>query len=134
MIYLDSSAIAKLWRHERESDAMRSWWSTSDETVISSRIALVEVLRLLRRDAAPEDVHAAARRVLASVATVPVDSTLEEAVEIDPVPIRSLDAIHLAAARSLGRALTALCTYDERMAAAARSQGIPVFAPGRAAA
>lgn len=42
---------------------------------------------------------------------------------------RSLYAIHLATAAALGRDLDRLCTYDLRMAAAARAAGITVLAP-----
>ncbi len=43
--------------------------------------------------------------------------------------LRSLDAIHLATARLLGQELTALLTYDDRLAQAATDAGIPVLAP-----
>lgn len=43
--------------------------------------------------------------------------------------LRSLDAIHLATARLLGPELTALLTYDDRLAKAAADAGIPVLAP-----
>jgi uncharacterized protein len=43
--------------------------------------------------------------------------------------LRSSDAIHLATARLLGPELTALITYDERLAKAAADAGIPVLAP-----
>jgi len=40
-----------------------------------------------------------------------------------------VDAIHLAAARALGDALTELITYDRRMADAAQIMGLTVIAP-----
>ena len=43
--------------------------------------------------------------------------------------LRSLDAVHLAAALDLGDDLDSLVTYDERLAAGARSYGVPVTAP-----
>jgi len=43
--------------------------------------------------------------------------------------LRSLDAIHLATARLLGPELTALVTYDERLAKAAVDAGVAVLAP-----
>ncbi len=43
--------------------------------------------------------------------------------------LRSLVAIHLATALSLGGDLTAVLTYDDRMADAARSHGLMVLAP-----
>lgn len=58
------------------------------------------------------------------------DELLADAAEIDPLILRSLDAIHLAAARRLGRDLGSLVTYDHRMARAAREMGFTVEAPG----
>jgi hypothetical protein len=43
--------------------------------------------------------------------------------------LRSLDAIHLATARLLSPELTALLTYDDRLAKAAEDAGVPVLAP-----
>jgi uncharacterized protein len=45
--------------------------------------------------------------------------------------LRTLDAIHLAAART-APALRALVTYDVRLDQAAETIGIPVATPGRA--
>lgn len=55
---------------------------------------------------------------------------LSWAAELQPMSVRSLDAIHLAAALSLGHTLTALVTYDRRMIEAASALGLPVIAPG----
>ena len=55
---------------------------------------------------------------------------LDRAGDLDPLELRSLDAIHLAAAESLGHDLGALVTYDQQMAGAARELGLPVVAPG----
>ena len=46
-----------------------------------------------------------------------------------PSDMRSLDAIHVAAALSIGDDLGELLTYDIRMAAAARAHGITVASP-----
>lgn len=43
--------------------------------------------------------------------------------------MRSLDAIHLASALSLGDSLALFVTYDDRLADAARANGISVAAP-----
>ena len=43
--------------------------------------------------------------------------------------LRSLDAIHLAAAMRLGPDLEGIATYDRRMATAAAALGLPVAAP-----
>lgn len=44
--------------------------------------------------------------------------------------LRSLDAIHLASAISLGDDLGAFCCYDRRLAAEAEAAGLTVVAPG----
>ena len=73
---------------------------------------------------------AAARRVLNDLELVRLsDELLDAAAHLDPLPLRSLDAIHVAAAQSLGDALGAMITYDERMLAAARSAGVPTLTP-----
>jgi predicted nucleic acid-binding protein len=58
------------------------------------------------------------------------DVTLsDEAGIMSPPELRSLDAIHLASARTLGRKLEALVTYDQRLAGAAAWHGLPVVSP-----
>jgi uncharacterized protein len=43
--------------------------------------------------------------------------------------VRSLDAIHLATARELGRDLAQVVTYDERMVEAAKRLGLETASP-----
>jgi len=57
------------------------------------------------------------------------DRVLNSAGTLQPVLLRSLDAIHLATAGRLGVDLGEIVTYDERMAAAATSMGFKVAAP-----
>ena len=54
---------------------------------------------------------------------------LERALEAFPVPVRTLDALHLATAEYLfrQRRRIELATYDGRMADAAKAMGIPLF-------
>lgn len=56
------------------------------------------------------------------------DELLDTAADLGP-PLRSLDAIHLAAARTLGTDLAAVVTYDVRMTRAAWELGLEVVAP-----
>ena len=53
---------------------------------------------------------------------------LRQAGMLAPPDVRSLHAIHLAAASSLGSDLGVLLTYDQRMAAAATAQGFVLAA------
>ena len=57
------------------------------------------------------------------------DRLLEMAAILEPAIRRSLDAIHLAAARSLGADLEAVVTYDTRMLEGARLLGLPTERP-----
>jgi hypothetical protein len=43
--------------------------------------------------------------------------------------LRPLDAIHLATARVLGTDLTALATYDDRLAGAGKDAGFEIVSP-----
>ena len=71
------------------------------------------------------------RRGLAVVTlVVPSESTFEVARSIGPANLRTLDAVHLAAARELGNDLNGIVTYDTRLAAACESLTIEVVAPG----
>ena len=55
---------------------------------------------------------------------------MAHAVEPFPIPLRTLDALHVASLEFLrGHGLTIeLASYDERMLAAARALRIPLFA------
>ncbi len=53
----------------------------------------------------------------------------EEAGRLDPAMLRTLDAVHLAAALDLGDDLAGLVTYDVRLTDAAIALGISVVVP-----
>jgi predicted nucleic acid-binding protein len=125
--YLDSSALVKLVVRESESAALRRFLRRHPVHA-SSALATTEVLRAVRRadPAALPAVHEALGRVVILELT---DDVLRDAGLLDPPELRTLDAIHLAAARTLGGDLTAVVTYDERMAAAAALLGLTVAVP-----
>ena len=54
---------------------------------------------------------------------------LTQAADIEQPFLRTLDAIHLAAATSLRASLSAFVTYDKRLAAAGGELGLPVRSP-----
>ncbi len=58
------------------------------------------------------------------------DDVVAVAAELASTSLRTLDAIHLAAALSLRAQLAALITYDRQMAAAAAGLGLTVASPG----
>ena len=125
--YFDSSALVKLVVHEPESAALRAYMRRRTARA-SCALARVEVLRAVRHHG-----PAAATRALQVVERIELvrldDGLLDAAARLPVERLRSFDAIHLAAAQRLGRDLSVLVSYDERMLAAARHLGIPVASP-----
>ncbi len=125
--YLDSSAFVKTINEELESRALARFLVDWPRRA-SSKLLLVESLRVARRYA-PEKLGRT-RGELRSVQLIEIDDgVLERATSIDPVTVRSLDAIHLATAEQLGSDLGVVVTYDERMASGARMLGLAVASP-----
>jgi uncharacterized protein len=126
--YLDTSAMAKLVVAEPETPALRSWLASADRSPVACDLARTELLRAVRK-AAPDRVLVA-RSVLDSVTLTEVTTAVyERAGHLDPATLRSLDAVHLAAALDLGDDLDGLVTYDKRLADAALLHGVRVTAP-----
>ena len=124
--YVDSSALVKLVAEEPESDALRAALEPL-ANLASSVIARVEVGRAARAVGLDEGL---AEEVLSTVALIPLDhAVIGAAVDVEPLSVRSLDAIHLATALSLADQLGVLVTYDERMRAAADQASLLTLAP-----
>lgn len=129
MIYLDTSALLKLVIDEAESRDLEFWLRQQDERLTSSEIARVELVRACRR-VAPTSVTTA-RALLADLPLVPIGPAIIEIAEtVDPPLLRSLDALHLAAAIELDLELTAFVAYDKRLRDAAVFAGLPAVSPG----
>jgi len=133
LIYLDTCAVAKLARHEWETEALFDWLERhGEESLISSVLLEVELERALRR----ADPAALARipRILGGITRIELTAAVRMLAGAyqDPL-LRSLDAIHLATAQAVaegGEQLTAFVTYDKRLIAAARAAGMHVEHPG----
>jgi uncharacterized protein len=127
LLYLDSSAIVKLVVSESETRALRGLLRSWPERV-SSVIARIEVDRVAKRIGG--GTVRRARTVLSRMALVELDDQVVRAASaIQPTELRTLDAIHLATALSLGEELGAMCAYDARLADAAAATGAEVVAP-----
>lgn len=125
--YLDSSALVKLIVPEPETAALRCFLGVRPNRV-SCALARVEVVRAVQSHGA--GAMAQARAALRDVYLLGLDDTLlDAAANLQPAVLRSLDAIHLAAALTLGAGLREVVTYDARMAQAAAQLGLPVVAP-----
>ncbi|CAN5647406.1 type II toxin-antitoxin system VapC family toxin [soil metagenome] len=124
--YVDASALVKVVLDEAESPAMRRWYVESDE-VVTSIVGVIETRRAVRRSTFDAG-HL--ESVLRSVVTVGLgQTTVRSASLVAPARLRTLDAIHLATAIALAGDLDAFVTYDDRLAEAARSVGLPVVRP-----
>jgi predicted nucleic acid-binding protein len=125
--YLDTSAFVKLCWPEPESEALhtylRSW-----PLRVSTTLLLTEALRAAQRQPAARIERT--QRLLQLMPLLEVDRALfRQAGLLGPSNMRSLDAVHLAAAMSLGPDLGTVITYDERMTAAATLFGLPIASP-----
>ena len=125
MIYLDASvALAHLFLEDRRPPA--GFW---DETLAASRLLEYEVWTVLHARSFVESHGEAATALLGRIALLELSPpVLTRALAAFPVPVRTLDALHLASAdylRQHGQSVE-LATYDHRMSDAARTMGIPI--------
>ncbi len=142
MIYFDTCALLKLIRSDAQSGALGAFIDARSATRwFTSELARTELARTVRRvnhddrgrlaDAArlrAELSHA--ERLWERLDLIAVSTrVLTEAAAIEQPFLRTLDAIHLAAAVSLRASLSAFVTYDKRLAAAAGELGLPVLSP-----
>jgi uncharacterized protein len=125
--YLDASAFVKLVLPEAESaalDAALEAWPRKS----SSALLEVEGPRAARRT--NPLAYDAARALIGGMELVEIDADIRRAAAVLEDPgLRSLDAIHLATALSLGDRCGAFFAYDERLIAAARAHGLSVTVP-----
>lgn len=128
-LYLDTSALVKMVVAEPESASLRSYLGQhADDIHFTAALTRTELVRAVTPHGSIDAV-AHARRVLSRLDTVTLTNRLlDSAALIGPFELRTLDAIHLAAALTAPQ-LRAIVTYDRRMAQAAMSAGIPVAAP-----
>lgn len=128
--YIDSSAVLKLAIREPETAALEAHVAALDG-LVSSRLTVLECRRAARRTSRVRILQAV-DGVLDAVYLLDVtQAILDDAARADPPLLRSLDAIHLATALSIGDAQVEVITYDKRFADAARANGLTVVQPGR---
>jgi predicted nucleic acid-binding protein len=124
--YLDASALVKLVKLEPESAALYAW--LGDREPVMSRLGLTEAIRSVRRH---EPTRVSQAEELASaIDMVPLtEEVWSRAAALDPAVLRTLDALHVAAAQTLGDLLAGMVAYDVRLRGAAEALGIAVEAP-----
>lgn len=128
-LYLDTSALVKLIVSEAESVALSDYLQKFVEDVVfTSALTRAELVRAVAHGGQPAIVEA--RMLLDSIDTVVLSrALLDDAATLPPTLLRTLDAVHLAAAQRAGRQLRAVITYDNRMIDAAAYLGLPAARP-----
>lgn len=126
MIYLDTSvALAHLLAEDRGPPV--ELWS---EELVASRLLEYELWTRLNARDLGRTHRDSARLLLARLAFVELRPiVLDRALHPFPTPVRTLDALHLAALaflREHGKDV-ALATYDTRMAEAAEAMGVTLY-------
>jgi predicted nucleic acid-binding protein len=142
MIYFDTCALLKLIREDAYSAALGAFIDAQQATRwFSSEIARTELARTVRRinhddrgrlidEPRLRTELSYAERIWERLDLIAVSSrVLDEAAAIEQPFLRTLDAIHLAAAASMRGSLSAFVTYDKRLAAAAQEISLPVRSP-----
>jgi predicted nucleic acid-binding protein len=145
-LYVDPSALLKLYLHEPESVAMSAWRARVRGALPITRHGQVEVVNAICLAAFRKLNGAGAMRdALASFdedvlegryadADVSWRAAFGRAAELSrahtaSLGCRSLDVLHVATALELGR--RTFVTYDQRQQQLARTAGLRVLAPGR---
>lgn len=124
--YLDTSAAVKLIAEEAESEALATAVDSEQPSLSACLLLETELRRAAHR--AEALTQQAVSEFLEGVSLYDLPTSLFQEAGLLPGPgLRSLDALHLAAAIRIG--VDRLVTYDNRMADAARELGVTVFAP-----
>ncbi|SRR5712691_480378 len=129
MIYLDTSAAAKLVHPEAESAALAVFLTERiGMPLVSSGLLYPELIRAVTRHRPAFAARAVSllQRVMRVPATADI---LAAAATIGNPALRTLDAIHLATAMTIATEVASFACYDKRLSDAARALGLTVDAP-----
>jgi predicted nucleic acid-binding protein len=124
--YLDSSAALKLVLEKPESDALAHVLDDAAPELVGTWLLETEMRRAAQR--LEPLTQTMVSEVLEAVAIYELPASLFREAGLLPGPgLRSLDALHLAAAVRIG--VEHVVTYDERMTESAGRLGLGVLAP-----
>lgn len=124
--YLDTSAALKLLVEEEESEALARAIDGASPDLVGCWLLDTELRRAAQRETALTQEGVSDFLDGVDLYEVPA-SLLREAGLLPGAGLRSLDALHLAAAVRIG--VDHLVTYDARMSESARALGVSVIAP-----
>ncbi len=129
LVYLDASAVVKLFKLERETSALET--ILRDRPVwVSSELLAVEARCTARRSGDLATLEAA-EEVLARIELIPLTLPIRaRAGEAFRPALRALDAVHAATALDIGDELDLVLAYDLDLRHAMAGEGLDVIAPG----
>jgi predicted nucleic acid-binding protein len=142
IIYLDTSALVKLFLDEQHSDAVRQWADDSAKVMVS-QLSWTETCAALALKKRTGQISAA--QVDATLAALHQDWPRYQRLATDAalfseagalalrLNLRAYDSVQLASARRVfavtGAALT-FCSFDRKLNSAAQALGMPVITAG----
>jgi predicted nucleic acid-binding protein len=124
--------VVKLITVEAETAAMHEWVASNSPKLVTSGLLRTELLPAGQRIGIADTLaaSAAAADALDSIDYLPATSAIFDlASQLGPSDLRSLDALHLATALDLADDCHGIFTYDNRLAAAAHSDGSEMLSP-----
>jgi predicted nucleic acid-binding protein len=126
--YVDTSALVKLFKAERETEAFRA--ALADWPVqVASELLRVEAICTARR-LGGQAVLQRASETLERINLIPISpEIIELATAAHTPPLRAMDAIHLATALTMREDLGAIFVYDNDLHAAAQGHHLNPLAP-----
>jgi hypothetical protein len=133
-VYVDSSALVKRVVAEKESAELLSFLDAHyqrDDLLATSSLGMAEVSRVvLARARSPIAAGDLIDEAMSGINERPMTAeVLSVARRVEPLILRTLDAIHLATAVLIDADV--VVTYDDRLADACRRNSLAVAAPGR---
>jgi uncharacterized protein len=140
MLYIDSSALVKLYVPENESDSVDEFLQGRNDLMISE-LVITEVISAVARRKREGLLTAVKANKIRDALVLDADSGSFRRMDLDPsihraaerlllstaTPLRTLDALHLALA--FGGAATQILTFDVRMRDAAIQAGLDAVDP-----
>ncbi|HEY2719580.1 MAG TPA: type II toxin-antitoxin system VapC family toxin [Solirubrobacteraceae bacterium] len=126
--YIDASALVKLFKAERETEAFRA--ALRDWPVqVASELIRVEAVCTARR-LGDQDALQRAGEALEQITLIPITpEIIELATGAHAPPLRAMDAVHLATALTMREDLGSVFVYDSDLHAAAQGHGLNALAP-----
>jgi predicted nucleic acid-binding protein len=128
ILYLDTSAVAKLVADEAESRALANYLETrkaAGDTLVSSILVTTELHRMATRLGLD---HVIVSDVIDQMSIASADDALLLTAALLPgSDLRTLDALHLATALAVGA--DEVVSYDHRQIAGAHAAGLRTIGP-----